>query len=98
MGKWCGCGAIGGGGVPPPSRSEATSARIPMDSQGGGEDTYGLAGWRRDAASPRVCRIRAGFLPGGRFEKRPYRPLMEPQLFQGFEDKAVGAVDDRGVE
>ena len=28
-----------------------------------GDKCHGLARWRRDAASPRVCRIRAGFKP-----------------------------------
>ena len=39
IGRWRGCVAFGSGGVPPPpSRSEAASARmIPMDSRGGGE-------------------------------------------------------------
>ena len=45
--------ARGGGGTPP----------LPGMGCVGGDDTYGLTGWRRDAASPRVCRIRAGFKP-----------------------------------
>ena len=49
------CGAIGCGGVSPPSRSEAASAMHIRQ-----EDTYGLAGWRRDAASPKVCGVQEG--------------------------------------
>ena len=77
----------------------ASAERIPMESQGGGETPPLPDGRIRDGVT---SWIRDGFESG--CAKRLDSSLLtldslrEAHLFQGFEDKVVGAVDDGGVE